>query len=67
MQNNQLARRAWLRAAGGAAVLGAIPCPISRAFAQPGGKPNSKVAGVQLGVTTYSYGSMPHRVDDVIQ
>jgi len=67
MQNSHLSRRAWLKAAGGAAVLGAIPFPISRAFAQPGGKPNSKVAGVQLGITTYSYGSMPHKVDDVIQ
>ena len=30
-------------------------------------KPNSKVAGVQLGCTTYSYRLMPHKVDDVIQ
>ena len=29
-------------------------------------KPNSKVGGVQLGCTTYSYRSMPHKVDDVI-
>ena len=67
MQNNLLSRRAWLRAAGGAAVLGAMPFTISKASAQSGGKPNSKVAGVQLGVTTYSYLSMPHKVDDVIQ
>jgi hypothetical protein len=64
---NVLSRRAWLRAAGGAAVLGAIPFRIASAAAQSGGKPNSKVAGVQLGVTTYSYLSMPHKVDDVIQ
>lgn len=67
MQNHLLTRRAWLRAAGGAAVLGAIPFRISKASGQSKGKPNSKVAGVQLGVTTYSYRSMPHRVDDVIQ
>jgi len=67
MQDNRLSRRAWLRAAGGAAVLGAIPFRISRASAQSKGKPNSKVAGVQLGVTTYSYRSMPHKVDDVVQ
>jgi hypothetical protein len=48
MQNNLLSRRAWLRAAGGAAVLGAIPFRISSASAQSKGKPNSKVAGVQL-------------------
>jgi len=67
MQNKLLSRRAWLRAAGGAAALGAIPFTISKASAQSGRKPNSKVAGVQLGVTTYSYGSMPHKVDDVVQ
>jgi sugar phosphate isomerase/epimerase len=67
MQNILLTRRAWLRAAGGAAVLGALPFGTSKASAQTGGKPNSKVAGVHLGVTTYSYGSMPHKVDDVIQ
>jgi hypothetical protein len=67
MQHNLLSRRAWLRAAGGAAVLGAIPFTISKASAQSGRKPNSKVAGVQLGVTTYSYGSMPHKVEEVVQ
>jgi hypothetical protein len=67
MQNKLFSRRAWLRAAGGAAVLGAVPFQISKASAQSGRKPNSKVAGVQLGVTTYSYLSMPHKVDDVIQ
>ena len=67
MQNTILSRREWLRAAGGAAVLGAIPFRISSALAQSKGKPNSNVAGVQLGVTTYSYRSMPHKVDDVVQ
>lgn len=67
MQKNLLSRRAWLQAAGGAALLGAIPFKVSTAAAQTKGKPNSKVAGVQLGVTTYSYLSMPHKVDDVIQ
>lgn len=67
MQNHLLSRRAWLRAAGGAAVLGSVPFKIGKASAQSGGRPNSKVAGVQLGVTTYSYLSMPHKVDDVVQ
>jgi hypothetical protein len=66
MKNILLSRRAWLRAAGGVAVLGAMPFRYSKASAQSAGKPNSKVAGVQLGVTTYSYRAMPHRVDDVI-
>ncbi len=66
MNEHLLSRRALLGVAG-AAVLGAVPSMTARASAQSGRKPNSKVAGVQLGVTTYSYGSMPHRVDDVIQ
>jgi hypothetical protein len=53
--------------AGGAAVVGVVPFVRSNAYAQSAGKPNSKVSGVQLGVTTYSYLSMPHKVDDVIQ
>jgi len=67
MHNDRLSRREWLRAAGGGAVLSAIPFRARPASAQAGGRPNSKVAGVQLGVTTYSYRSMPHRVDEVIE
>jgi hypothetical protein len=67
MHNKSLSRREWMRAAGGAAVLGAIPFRLVKASAQSAGKPDSKVAGVQLGVTTYSYLSMPHKVDDVVQ
>lgn len=66
MHKDRLSRREWLRAAGGGAVLSAIPFQVRPASAQAGGRPNSKVAGVQLGVTTYSYLSMPHKVDDVI-
>lgn len=65
MNEHILSRRALLGAAG-AAALGIVPFRAARASAQSG-RPNSKVAGVQLGVTTYSYRSMPHRVDDVIQ
>ena len=67
MSDSSFSRREWLRMAGGAAVLGAFPFTIAKASGQSTGKPNSKVAGVQLGVTTYSYLSMPHKVDDVIQ
>ena len=30
-------------------------------------KPNSRVGGVQLGLTTYSYLSIPHSIDEVLQ
>jgi sugar phosphate isomerase/epimerase len=66
MNDHLLSRRTLLGTAG-AAVLGVVPFRAARASAQSGTRPNSKVAGVQLGVTTYSYRSMPHRVDDVIQ
>lgn len=66
MDNHLLSRRALLGTAG-AAVLGLVPSKAARASAPAGRRPNSKVAGVQLGVTTYSYRSMPHRVDDVIE
>jgi len=66
MNEHLLSRRALLGTAG-AAVLGIVPLKAARASAQAGRKPNSKVAGVQLGVTTYSYRSMPHRVDEVIE
>lgn len=66
MHEHLLSRRALLGAAG-AAALGIVPFKAAGASAQAGRKPNSKVAGVQLGVTTYSYRSMPHRVDDVIE
>lgn len=67
MKNNTLSRRGFLGAAGAATVLSGIPFKISTVSGFQGKKPNSKVAGVQLGVTTYSYREMPHKVDDVIQ
>jgi len=62
-----ISRRRFLgTAATAAAALGIIPVD-SLAIPKKDKKPNSKVAGVQLGCTTYSYGRMPHKVDDVIQ
>lgn len=59
---NQISRRQFLGTA--AAVIPAFAILPSCS----GGvkKPNSKVNGVQLGCTTYSYRNMPHKVDDVI-
>jgi sugar phosphate isomerase/epimerase len=67
MKNTTLSRRGFLGAAGVATVLSGLPFRISNVSGFQGQKPNSKVAGVQLGVTTYSYRAMPHKVDDVIQ
>jgi len=67
MKNNTLSRRGFLGAAGAATVLSGFPFRVSTVSGFQGQKPNSKVAGVQLGVTTYSYRTMPHKVNDVIQ
>jgi sugar phosphate isomerase/epimerase len=66
MKNNSISRRRFLGTAAAATVLSAVPFNFSIASDMKNKKPNSKVGGVQLGVTTYSYGSMPHKVDDVI-
>jgi len=67
MKNNSISRRRFLGTAAAATLLSAVPFNFSFASDMKNKKPNSKVGGVQLGVTTYSYGSMPHKVDDVIQ
>jgi sugar phosphate isomerase/epimerase len=67
MKNNSISRRRFLGTAAAATVLSAVPFNFSFVSDMKNKKPNSKVGGVQLGVTTYSYGSMPHKVDDCIQ
>jgi len=67
MKNSTISRRRFLGTAAAATLLSSVPFNILPASDFKSKKPNSKVGGVQLGVTTYSYGSMPHKVDDVIQ
>jgi sugar phosphate isomerase/epimerase len=67
MKNSKISRRRFLGTAAAAAALTVVPGNYSFAIGTQGRKPNSKVNGVQLGCTTYSYRSMPHKVDDVIQ
>jgi sugar phosphate isomerase/epimerase len=66
MKNSRISRRKFLGAAAATAAITAIPFNFSFAIGTQNKKPNSKVAGVQLGCTTYSYRNMPHKVDDVI-
>jgi sugar phosphate isomerase/epimerase len=67
MKKQTVSRRKFLgTAATAAAALAIIPASYSCASASGKKKPNSKVAGVQLGCTTYSYRGMPHKVEDVI-
>lgn len=66
MDKKSISRRKFLGTAAAATLITAVPFNISYAGSPKPKKPDSKVGGVQLGVTTYSYGSMPHKVDDVI-
>jgi len=67
MKNRKISRRGFLEKAAAATVVSAIPFNIPFLNLTGSKKPNSKVRGVQLGCTTYSYREMPHKVDDVIQ
>ena len=67
MKSSHISRRSFLGTAVTAAAAFAIIPIDALAIPKKSKKPNSKVGGVQLGVTTYSYGRMPHKVDDVIQ
>jgi len=67
MTNSKISRRRFLGAAAATAAVAVVPFNFSLASGVKAKKPNSKVAGVQLGCTTYSYRMMPHKVDEVIQ
>lgn len=67
MKNSKISRRRFLGTAAAVTAVSTIPFNFTFASGMQNKKPNSKVGGVQLGVTTYSYGSMPHKVDDCIE
>lgn len=66
MKGSRISRRKFLGAAAATAAISVVPFNFAIAEQRQGKKPNSKVAGVQLGCTTYSYRMMPHKVDEVI-
>lgn len=63
---NSISRRKFIGTTAAAAAFAIIPIE-ALSIPKKNKKPNSKVGGVQLGCTTYSYRGMPHKVDDVIQ
>lgn len=67
MKNSTITRRRFLGTAAAAAAVALVPVNYSFTPLPKRKKPNSKVNGVQLGCTTYSYRNMPHKVDDVVQ
>lgn len=67
MENSTFSRRRFLGTAASAAALAVLPFNHSLASGKQPKKPNSKVNGVQLGLTTYSYRSIPHNLEEVLQ
>ena len=67
MKSSTISRRKFLGTAASAAALAVVPFNYSFAIGTQTKKPNSKVNGVQLGLTTYSYRDIPHHADEVLQ
>lgn len=66
MKNSTISRRKFLANMSAAAAFTMVPMNhLYQSNAKPK-KPNSKVGGVQLGLTTYSYLSMPHNLEEVL-
>lgn len=67
MRSTRITRRKFLGITVPAAVTTIVPGKYSFIISGTFKKPCSKVNGVLLGCTTYSYRDMPHKVDDIIQ
>ena len=67
MKSSTISRRKFLGAATTAAAMAVVPLNYSFTIGNQNKKPNSKVAGVQLGLTTYCYRSIPHSAEEVLQ
>jgi sugar phosphate isomerase/epimerase len=67
MKNSTISRRRFLESAAGTAALAMIPFNHSFAIGKQTKKPNSKVNGVQLGLTTYCYRGIPHSLEETLQ
>lgn len=67
MKNSAISRRKFLGTAASAAAFVVVPSNFSFAIGTQSKKPNSKVGGVQLGLTTYCYRSIPHSLGEVLQ
>ncbi len=65
MKRSTISRRNFIGATA-AATAGISVVPFSYSCAAPRKKPNSKVNGVQLGLTTYSYLRISHSLEEVL-
>ena len=67
MKKSTISRRKFIGTAAAAATFAAVPFSYSFSIGNQIKKPNSKVGGVQLGLTTYCYRSIPHSLEEVLQ
>ena len=67
MKKSFISRRKFLGTAATATAIAATPFSFAYAKGTTSRLPNSKVGGIQLGVTTYSYRSMSMMQDDIIE
>jgi sugar phosphate isomerase/epimerase len=65
MSNTTFSRRKFLGTTAAAAAVSLVPFGYS--FAAGAKKPNSRVNGVQLGLTTYSYRAISHSLPEVLE
>ncbi len=65
MRNASISRRKFIGTTAAAAAVSMVPFNFS--FASGSKKPNSKVNGVQLGITTYSYRAISHNLEEVLE
>jgi len=67
MKKQTISRRKFIGTAAAATALASVPFSYSFAIGTQSKKPNSKVNGVQLGLTTYCYRSIPHSLEETLQ
>ena len=66
MKNSTISRRKFLGTTAAAAA-GISVVPLNYSCTSGTKKPNSKVNGVQLGLTTYSYRTVSHGLEEVLE
>ena len=67
MKKSTISRRKFIGTTATTAALAVIPFNYSFSIGTQTKKPNSKVGGVQLGLTTYCYRDIPHGLEEVLQ
>jgi sugar phosphate isomerase/epimerase len=67
MKKLTISRRKFIQTVAGSAALSIVPFKYPFTIGKQTKKPDSKVGGVQIGLTTYCYRSIPHSLEEVLQ